>query len=108
MTRIFENAGTFYNAKDDPFPENAVIVFSAREDAENFLLKNGMEKSSSGKLFFTTGTYYLNHGEYERPDYKIKKIRSKNLYAIWASYYYYPNTFYARQDHFMTAKEFYI
>jgi len=45
-----------------------------------------------------SGTYYLTHGEYERPDYSVRKIRGQAGYYIRARYYYYSGTFYTRKD----------
>jgi hypothetical protein len=44
------------------------------------------------------GTYYLAHGEYERPDYSVRKIRGGDGYYLHARYYYFPGTFYARTN----------
>lgn len=42
-----------------------------------------------------SGTYYLAHGEYERPDYTARKIRNENTYYIHAKRYFFAGTFYA-------------
>jgi len=42
--------------------------------------------------------YELAHGEYERPDYKVRKVRGEDAYYIHANYYFYAGTFYAKQD----------
>jgi hypothetical protein len=49
-----------------------------------------------------TGTYYLSHGEYERPTYRVRKMRNAAEYYIRAEYFYYSNTFYAKQSGPMT------
>ncbi len=41
------------------------------------------------------GTYYLSHGEYERPDYTVRKVRGKDRYYIYVRRYYYAGTFFA-------------
>ena len=50
------------------------------------------------KIRLGIGTYYLNHGEYERPDYTVRKLRGKNGYYIHAGYFYYSGTFFARKN----------
>jgi len=45
-----------------------------------------------------TGTYYLSHGEYERPTYRVRKMRNAAEYYIRAEYFYYSNTFFAAQS----------
>ena len=47
-------------------------------------------------------TYYLAHGEYERPNYKARKVRGKDLFYIYAGYYFYQGTLYAKQDGALT------
>jgi len=41
------------------------------------------------------GTYYLSHGEYERPHYTARKVRGQDAYYIHAKRYFYAGTFYA-------------
>ena len=39
-----------------------------------------------------SGTYYLAHGEYERPTYTVRKVRGESSYYIHARRYYYSGT----------------
>lgn len=39
-----------------------------------------------------SGTYYLAHGEYGRPDYTVRKVRGEDRYYIHARRYYYAGT----------------
>ena len=41
------------------------------------------------------GTYYLSHGEYERPHYTVRKVRGEACYYIHAKRYFFAGTFYA-------------
>ena len=43
-------------------------------------------------------TYYLAHGEYQRPDYVVRKVRGASEYYIFARYYYYSGTFGAKEN----------
>jgi hypothetical protein len=45
-----------------------------------------------------SGTYYLAHGEYERPILKVRKLRGKDQYYINVQYFYCPGTFFARKN----------
>lgn len=45
-----------------------------------------------------SATYYLAHGEYERPDYTVRKVRGEDRYYIHAKRYYYAGSFNARQS----------
>lgn len=58
-----------------------------------------------GKL--DSGIYELRYGEYERPTYKVRKIRGEDAYGIRATYFFYPNTFNAKKDGFLTVEELY-
>lgn len=51
-----------------------------------------------------SGTYYLSHGEYGRPDYKVRKVRGEDAYYIHATYYYFAGTFYAPKDGALTGE----
>ena len=42
-----------------------------------------------------TVTYYLAHGEYDRPQYSVRKVRGDNRYYIYAKRFFYSGTFYA-------------
>jgi len=52
-------------------------------------------------------TYYLAHGEYERPEYTARKVRGEDAYYIHARYYFYSGTFYAKQNGPLTAEALY-
>lgn len=42
------------------------------------------------------GVYELAHGEYERPDYTVRKLRGEDVFYIHARRYYYAGTFGAK------------
>jgi hypothetical protein len=49
-----------------------------------------------------SGTYYLAHGEYARPDYTVRKVRGGDRYYIHARRHYYAGTFYAGKSGALT------
>jgi len=49
-----------------------------------------------------SGTYYLAHGEYERPDYTARKIRNDDRYYIHARRYFYTGTLHAKKSGALT------
>lgn len=53
-------------------------------------------KAIAKKLDSTT--YYLGHGEYSRPDYKVRKVRGEGKYEIYAKYQYYAGTYNRKQN----------
>lgn len=69
--------------------------FDTREEAKAFLEK------------YDSGTYYLHHGEYSRPNYSVRKIRNENAFGIYVTRYYYPTTLNAKKDGFLTWEETY-
>lgn len=42
-------------------------------------------------MFWDAGTYYTSHGEYERPDYIVR--RYGDGWGVRAEYYYYAGTY---------------
>jgi len=42
--------------------------------------------------------YYLAHGEYERPDYTVRKLRNGNKYYIYARRYFFAGTLHAKKS----------
>lgn len=58
------------------------LKFKTKDQAEQFLTQElheffryNCEKVQSGKGYTPKGDYYLRHGEYHRPIYKIVKLR---------------------------------
>ena len=49
-----------------------------------------------------SGTYYLAHGEYERPDYTARKLRNGDRYYIYARRYFYAGTLHAKKSGALT------
>ena len=43
-------------------------------------------------------TYYLGHGECDRPHYTARKMRGEDHYYVHAAYSYYAGTFHAKQN----------
>jgi hypothetical protein len=56
------------------------------------------EDAIAAKNQINSATYYLAHGEYERPDYSVRKLRRLDGYYICARYYYYAGTLHARTN----------
>jgi len=77
----FFYAGTFGTPKDGPLVfEGVRVSFDSKEDAVAFLVECfGCEKETTTKAgaYFPTGTYYLRHGEYSQPEFKVVKSRTK-------------------------------
>ena len=60
---------------------NDIATFATRLEAQSIIAK------------LNSGTYSLAHGEYERPDYTVRKVRGENSYYIHAKRYFYAGTF---------------
>lgn len=73
------------------------LSFSTKAEALEYLRSiPELQESSKGGVFWGTGTYYLAHGEYERPDYRVR--RYKDGWGIHVTHYYYGGTLYAPED----------
>ena len=75
-----------------------MITFNTKKEAENYLRENNITPADKNGVYSWEGTYYLHHGEYDRPAYRIRKRRSRNEYYIHVTYYYYAGTLYAPED----------
>ncbi len=65
---------------------NEIATFTSRKDAQNAVNR------------LNTRTYYLAYGEYERPAYKVRKMRKEDRYYIRVEYFFYVGTFGAMAD----------
>ena len=72
------------------------LSFETKREAIEFL--RSVEELEEGEpgVFYETGAYYLSHGEYARPDYRVR--RYKDGWGVHVTYYYYPGTLYAPED----------
>jgi hypothetical protein len=52
------------------------MLFETVQDAKDYLAKFGITRQLSPQRFCEDGVYVLAHGEYERPDYWIRKCRN--------------------------------
>ncbi|HNU60686.1 MAG TPA: hypothetical protein PKL04_00650 [Methanofastidiosum sp.] len=58
--------------------------------------------------YCSSRVYTLAHGEYEQPDYHIRKIRGKDEYEIYMRVYYLPGTFTNQTNHVLTQEELWL
>jgi hypothetical protein len=68
------------------------LSFKTEKDALEYLrAENGlMESPVNPGVFWDKGKYYPSRGEYERPDYRVR--RYKDGWGIHATYYYFAGT----------------
>lgn len=69
-------AGTLHAPKDGPLVEDKKLVFETRLDAISYLEERGVDLHLKGASY-THSYYQCNHGEYEAPDYQVRKIRRR-------------------------------
>ena len=76
----YSNTITYYqnDGKFHPFGNyNGELSFDTKEKALEYLKTNILggywQKHSNG--YSLAGTYVLAHGEYDRPDYQIRKVK---------------------------------
>ena len=68
-----------------------------KSECQEILRANDCYEYRPGR-YTPSGTYYLSHGEYDRPNYRIIKRRGVDDYYIYATYYYYGGTFNAPEN----------
>ena len=76
-----------------------------RNECEALLERAGYERYANDTWDYD-GVYVLSHGEYERRRIVIRRRRNGN-YGIRIEYYFYPNTFDSKRDHYLTGEEEY-
>lgn len=74
------------------------LSFKTKIEAEYFLHDNGLEEDTNG-AFYRPGTYILNHGENDRPEYRIRKY--KDSYYIKKYFFYIPGDLFAPKDYIL-------
>lgn len=62
-----------------------------KQDLRDIFFRNNYDEYKPNR-FCKGGRYTLRHGEYERPDYSIRKEHGKDSYYIYCRYYFYSNT----------------
>lgn len=72
-------------------------------DCEKLLKSKGFVRGNKG-IWYRPGVYELRHGEYASPNYYVRH-RSRGEFGIKVEYFYYPGTFNAPEDHFLTGEE---
>lgn len=75
----FYYQGTFNTPKDGPMTDRwgDKKIFKSVQHAKEYLWSIGITETITKQSLTSDGMYYLEHGEYERPQYKIRKIRTK-------------------------------
>ena len=74
LVKYYYYQGTLHAPKDGPLREDKKLVFSSRQDAVSYLEERGVDLHLKGASY-THSYYELNHGEYESPDYQVRKLR---------------------------------
>ena len=74
-------------------------TFKTKKECREYLdklVQAGLLVDSGNGLWYERGTFVLQHGEYDRPDYK--PVRYKGGWGIKAIYHYYCGSYRASQD----------
>ncbi len=90
LSTILEKARL--NAIDKPTTNNMTTpqTYATRAEAQKAI------------AVLDSGTYYLSHGEYERPDYTVRKLRNGDRYYIHVRRYFYAGTLHAKKSGALT------
>lgn len=76
-------------------------------EAIRLLLDSGHFEYQSNR-YCKDGSYTLAHGEYERPDYQIRKVRGKDDYEIYLRRYFLPSTFTNHKNHVLNSDDLWL
>ena len=81
LIRYYYYSGTMHARDDGPMVNGppyygSPMLFDTVQDAKDYLAKHGITRQLSPQKFSVDGVYVLAHGEYERPDYWIRKCRT--------------------------------
>jgi hypothetical protein len=85
LIRYYYYEGTFCAPDDGPMTEGCTSrrrLFETVQEARDYLEKFGVTRQLSPQNFCEDGVYVTAHGEYERPDYWIRKCRTNNKPTI--------------------------
>jgi hypothetical protein len=82
LVKYYYYSSTLYPRLDHPmidWSSDKTLLFDTLESARKYLESQGIDILIKGKQTYTSsGRYVLEHGEYDRPDYQIRKVRSNN------------------------------
>ena len=69
---------TFNAPSNGPLLSDGITkTFETKDEAIEYLSSKGITRQLTASKFTTSDTYYLAHGEYEAPDYQIRKSRNQ-------------------------------
>mgnify|MGYP001365736091 CR=1 FL=1 len=77
LQKFFYYNNSLFAPKDGPltdYNENK-LLFDSKQEAEEHLFNLGIDNNYKGSIYTSSGRYTLNHNEYDRPDYQIRKVR---------------------------------
>lgn len=75
-----------------------------KDYARHLLINSGHSEYRLDR-FVKNGNYTLRHGEFEMPDYQVRKVRGKDEYEIFARFHFYVGTLNAPVNHVLSDEE---
>ena len=80
----YYSSGTFNAPKNGALKDHdrdydTILEFNTREDAIDHLTVMGVDDEYKKNKYSHSGRYELSHGEYDRPDFSIRKFNKKGL-----------------------------
>ena len=79
LIRYYFYEGTLHSKEDGPMIDGSgTILFQTVDEAREYLAEFDITRQLSPQRFCEEGIYVTDHGEYERPDYWIRKCRTNN------------------------------
>ena len=72
----FYLSGTLFAPQDGPLLlDGKKKTFTTKMEARDYLRSVGIDSHYKGNQYCPGGRYVLRHGEYDRPTYKIRRVR---------------------------------
>ena len=81
LKKVFFLPGTFFPEVSGPLRSGysgKILDFSSVEEARRYLFKKGVDRQDSPQSLYRGGIHNSRHGEYTRPEYKIRKQTKKS------------------------------
>mgnify|MGYP003133092516 CR=1 FL=1 len=85
LVKYYYHNNTLYAPEDGPMKDTwgKKLTFKSLDEARSFLASIDVEVQITQQTYTTSGWYSLAHGEYDRPDYQIRKSRGEKKKTLF-------------------------
>ena len=80
LVKYYYHSNTLYAPKGGPMEDawGQKLTFKSLDEARTFLASIDVDTQLTQQTYTTSGWYSLAHGEYDRPDFQIRRSRETN------------------------------